>query len=50
MGKGDIRTRRGKLFRGSFGNTRPKHNPPKSSGRAAKGAPPAREGSQRKRT
>lgn len=24
MGKGDIKTRRGKLFNGSFGRTRPK--------------------------
>ncbi|GIX31345.1 MAG: hypothetical protein KatS3mg124_1817 [Porticoccaceae bacterium] len=30
MGKGDIRTRRGKLFRGSYGNTRRKDtNKPK---------------------
>ncbi|MFN0039700.1 MAG: 30S ribosomal protein THX [Burkholderiales bacterium] len=26
MGSGDARTRRGKLFRGSHGNTRPKGN------------------------
>lgn len=25
MGKGDGRTRRGKIFRGSTGNSRPKH-------------------------
>ena len=24
MGKGDLRTRRGKIFRGTYGNTRPK--------------------------
>ncbi len=24
MGRGDKRTKRGKIFRGSFGNTRPK--------------------------
>ncbi len=24
MGKGDVRTKRGKIIRGSFGNTRPK--------------------------
>lgn len=24
MGKGDMRTRRGKIFRGSYGKTRPK--------------------------
>ncbi|HKA39101.1 MAG TPA: 30S ribosomal protein THX [Burkholderiales bacterium] len=32
MGKGDQRTRRGKLFRGSYGKTRP--------GRPKKKAPP----------
>ncbi len=26
MGKGDIKTRRGKFFAGSFGKLRPKHN------------------------
>ena len=26
MGKGDIKTRRGKIFNGSFGNTRPQKN------------------------
>jgi ribosomal small subunit protein bTHX len=25
MGKGDRRSRRGKIYRGSFGRTRPKH-------------------------
>ena len=29
MGKGDKKTRRGKLFMGSYGNTRPKSNAPK---------------------
>lgn len=28
MGKGDLRTRRGKIFRGSYGKTRP-HRPRK---------------------
>ena len=28
MGKGDKRTRRGKIFAGSFGKTRPKHKNP----------------------
>jgi ribosomal small subunit protein bTHX len=27
MGKGDIKTRRGKLFNGSFGKRRPKRKP-----------------------
>ncbi|NVO10358.1 MAG: 30S ribosomal protein THX [Bacteroidales bacterium] len=29
MGKGDKKTRRGKLFMGSYGNTRPKNAPAK---------------------
>ncbi len=29
MGKGDIRSRRGKLYRGTFGKTRPKKRPKK---------------------
>jgi 30S ribosomal protein S31 len=29
MGKGDQRTRRGKLFRGSYGKTRPRRPPKK---------------------
>jgi 30S ribosomal protein S31 len=55
MGKGDIRTRRGKLFRGSFGNSRPKH---KKSGAAvsarpaapASSAKPARESAPKRRS
>jgi 30S ribosomal protein S31 len=35
MGKGDRRTRRGKLYRGSFGKTRAK-DPAKKKKRAAK--------------
>ena len=31
MGKGDQRTRRGKLFRGSYGKTRPGRNKKKGS-------------------
>jgi 30S ribosomal protein S31 len=29
MGKGDMRTRRGKIYRGSYGKTRPKKEPEK---------------------
>jgi ribosomal small subunit protein bTHX len=36
MGKGDQRTRRGKIYRGSFGKSRPK-DPPKAR-RGTKGA------------
>lgn len=35
MGKGDRRTRRGKIYRGSFGNTRTK-DPARKKKRAAK--------------
>jgi 30S ribosomal protein S31 len=35
MGKGDQRTRRGKIYRGSFGKSRPKD--PKEKRQAAKG-------------
>jgi 30S ribosomal protein S31 len=37
MGKGDPRTRRGKIYQGSFGKTRPK-DPQKKKKRAAKAA------------
>ena len=30
MGKGDKRSFKGKLFKGSFGNTRPRHPKPKT--------------------
>jgi 30S ribosomal protein S31 len=37
MGKGDLRTRRGKIYRGTFGKTRPqnvkKTTAPKAKGR-----------------
>ena len=32
MGKGDKRTRRGKIFAGSYGKTRPKSNTKKTGG------------------
>ncbi|HXN10092.1 MAG TPA: 30S ribosomal protein THX [Steroidobacteraceae bacterium] len=37
MGKGDRKTRRGKIYRGSFGKSRPK-DPAKKSPPAAKGS------------
>jgi 30S ribosomal protein S31 len=37
MGKGDDRTRRGKLFKGTFGKRRPKKKPAKP--KPAQGAP-----------
>jgi len=32
VGKGDMKTRRGKIYRGSFGKSRPKHPAKKSAG------------------
>jgi len=31
MGKGDLKTRRGKIFRGSYGKTRPRPNKKKKA-------------------
>ncbi|PYO60929.1 MAG: 30S ribosomal protein THX [Gemmatimonadetes bacterium] len=36
MGKGDIRTRRGKIFRGTYGTTRLKKKRKKKAAEAAK--------------
>ncbi len=44
MGKGDHKTRRGKIFRGSYGKTRPHH--PKSKADQA-GRQKSRAGSKR---
>jgi ribosomal small subunit protein bTHX len=38
MGKGDKRSFKGKLFKGSFGKTRPRHPAPKTPGSAGGGA------------
>ena len=38
MGKGDKRSFKGKLFKGSFGKTRPRHPKPKTGGTGAGGA------------
>lgn len=46
MGKGDKRTRRGKIFAGSFGKTRPKYKKPAF---VASAAPAAVEKPVRKR-
>jgi 30S ribosomal protein S31 len=35
MGKGDRRTKRGKIYRGSYGNTRPKKKKQRSQAAAA---------------
>lgn len=39
MGKGDLRTRRGKIYNGSYGKTRPSRGKKKEEG-AAKAATP----------
>jgi len=54
MGKGDKRTRRGKIFAGSFGKTRPKYKkevyvPSENSGRAEAAAPKERKPKVRKK-
>jgi ribosomal small subunit protein bTHX len=41
MGKGDLRTRRGKIYNGSFGKKRP-GRPPKKQATPPKTATPAR--------
>ncbi|HWG75816.1 MAG TPA: 30S ribosomal protein THX [Steroidobacteraceae bacterium] len=35
MGKGDMKTRRGKIYRGSFGKSRPKQPAKKTAGKSA---------------
>ncbi|MFM1886158.1 MAG: ribosomal protein Thx [Pseudomonadota bacterium] len=45
MGKGDRRTRRGKIYAGSFGKTRPKAD--KKPAHAAPAAPAASAGRKR---
>jgi 30S ribosomal protein S31 len=41
MGKGDKRTKKGKIFRGSFGKTRPGRRPKKAGPVPAAAATPA---------
>lgn len=50
MGKGDRKTRRGKIYAGSFGKTRPKDAKKKAAGKAAApaAAAPARKGTARR--
>jgi 30S ribosomal protein S31 len=39
MGKGDLRSKRGKIFRGTYGNTRPKKkNKKRKAAEVAKGS------------
>jgi 30S ribosomal protein S31 len=44
MGKGDKRTRRGKIFAGSFGKSRPKSKGKTATNAAAAEAPAAKKG------
>ncbi len=49
MGKGDRKTRRGKIYAGSFGKTRPKSAKKKAAGAAAApAAAPARKSAPRR--
>jgi 30S ribosomal protein S31 len=41
MGKGDVRTRRGKIYNGSYGKTRPGRAPKKAAPAPAGGTPAA---------
>ncbi|MEW5880972.1 MAG: 30S ribosomal protein THX [Pseudomonadota bacterium] len=41
MGKGDLRTRRGKIYNGSYGKTRP-HKPKKKAAAAPRAPGPRR--------
>ena len=45
MGKGDVRTRRGKIYNGSYGKTRPHRAPKKAPPAAARSGPGAPHGS-----
>lgn len=47
MGKGDLRTRRGKIYNGSFGKTRPGRAPKKAAPATAPSAPAARAGGRK---
>jgi 30S ribosomal protein S31 len=40
MGKGDLRTRRGKIYRGTYGKTRPKKKRRQKTGETADAAKP----------
>jgi 30S ribosomal protein S31 len=42
MGKGDLRSRRGKIYNGSYGKTRPSRAKKKEEGAAKAAAPRAR--------
>jgi len=44
MGKGDIRTRRGKIFRGTYGKTRPKKKNARKAAAEAAAKPAKVEG------
>ncbi len=44
MGKGDRRTRRGKIFRGSYGKTRPRKRKKRNKAKLNKSEPPVSGG------
>ena len=48
MGKGDKRSFKGKLFKGSYGKTRPRHPQPKAAGATALAPSPSAPNARRK--
>ena len=49
MGKGDIRTKKGKIYRGTYGNTRKKAKAESAAPAAAKKAPAAKPAAAKKK-
>ena len=49
MGKGDIRTKKGKIYRGTYGNTRKKAKAEYAAPVAAKKAPAAKPAAAKKK-
>ena len=48
MGKGDKRSFKGKVFKGSYGKTRPRHPQPKTAAATAPAASPSTPNARRK--
>ena len=49
MGKGDKRSRKGKIFAGSFGKTRPKHKKKAAGAAATETQPEPKKATRRKK-
>ena len=50
MGRGDKRSRKGKIFAGSFGKTRPKHKKKHVAGNAAETEAAPKKATRKKKT